>query len=239
MTLLSMENVVKRYRRGRREFIALRGVSLAIEAGELVVVLGTGKSGRSTLLRLAAGLERPDEGVVRLCGRDMAVSTGAVGRQVAYCRFTFSPMEGERVIEHVAAGLLAQRMPSVPAARRAERALERAGVAHCAHMEPYELDGAECVRVGIARALAVEPKLLVIDDPTSGVGVLQADPLLRLLRSIADDGIAVLMCTDDATCISGADRALSLDDGKLRGETRPAVSGEVVPLRALPGTNVA
>jgi putative ABC transport system ATP-binding protein len=239
MTLLSMENVSKRYRRGRREFVALRNVSFAVDAGEVVVVLGTGKSGRSTLLRLAAGFERPDEGIVRLGGRDIAMSTDAVGRQVAYCRSTFSPMEGERVIEHVSAGLLAQGMACVSATRRAERVLELAGVAHCAHMEPYELDGAECVRVGIARALSVDPKLLVIDDPTSGVGALQADPLLRLLRSIADEGIAVLMCTDDATCISGADRALSLDDGKLRGEMQPVVQGDVVQLRALPGTNVA
>ncbi|MGN6373580.1 MAG: ATP-binding cassette domain-containing protein [Solirubrobacteraceae bacterium] len=228
--LLSIEHVSKSYRRGRREYVALRDVSLAVESGEYVVVLGSRKSGRSTLLRLAAGLERPDEGSVRFDGIDLSCSTGILGRRLCYCRTAFSAMEGGAVAEHVAAGLLAGRVSPARARRSAEGALERVGLTGYASMYPYELNGEELVRVAIARALAVEPSLIVVDDPTAHVGMLQGGPILALLRSIADEGVSVLASTDDATCLSGADRALSLDAGRLQVQAL-APQAEVVPLR--------
>ncbi len=232
MSLFSIEHVSKRYRRGAREYVALRDVSLSIECGELLVVLGTRKSGRSTLLRIAAGLEHPDKGIVRFVGGDLSFARNIIGRQISYCHMSFSAMEGERVLDHVAAALLAQGVSCLQARRAAERVLSRAGVAECAGMAPDELDGGESVRVAIARGLVADPRMLVIDDPTAGVGMLQSDGVLRLLHSIAaDDHVAVLMSTDDATCLSGADRAVSLDDGQLRGELQPP-QADVVPLRA-------
>lgn len=228
--MLSVERVSKRYRRGRREFVALREVSMVVGEGEYVVVLGARKSGRSTLLRVAAGLERPDEGSVSFRGVDLSRGAGVLGRRVCYCRMSFSALEGRAVVEHVEAGLLAQRVSPVAARRAAEAALDRTGTIACAGMFPYELDGGELVRVAIARALAAGPELLVIDDPTAHVGMLQAGGVLSLLRSIADGGVAVLMSTDDAKCLSGADRALSLDGGRLRVEA-VAPQAEVVPLR--------
>ena len=230
MSLLSIENVSKRYRRGPRELVALRDVSMTVDGGELVGVLGTRKSGRSTLLRIAAGLELPDEGVARFEGQPLSQARNVVGRQISYCQMTFSPMQGERVIDHVAAPLLAQGVSSPRARRVAEGGLTRAAVADCAGMHPEELSGAEHMRVAIARALAAAPKMLVIDDPTAGVGLTHGDGILRLLREVADAGVAVLMSTDDATCISGADRAFSLDDGELRNEVQ-APRADVVPLR--------
>jgi putative ABC transport system ATP-binding protein len=85
------------------------------------------------------------------------------------------------------------------------------------------------VRAALARALVAAPSLLVIDDPTTGVSSLHGDGVLRLLRSIAHEGTAVLMSTDDATCISGADRAFALDDGQLRVDVE-APYADVVPL---------
>lgn len=230
MSLLSVENVSKRFRRGSRERVALRNVSLAIEPGELVVVLGPRKCGRSTLLRTAAGLERPDEGIVRFQGGSMSSARDVVGRRVVYCRASFSLMEGEHVVDQVAAALLAQGVSSGSAKREAEDALARTGVPECARMHPEELSGAERVRVAIARGLAPRPRMLVVDDPVAGVPSLHSDGILRLLRSIANDGLAVLMSTDDATCISGADRVFALDDGKLRIDVQ-APQADVVPLR--------
>ncbi|MGH2910974.1 MAG: ATP-binding cassette domain-containing protein [Solirubrobacteraceae bacterium] len=229
MSLLSLNGVGKRYRRGRRDYVALKDVSLSIEHGEFVGVLGTRKSGRSTLLRIAAGLERPDHGSVRFEGVDLSTAADIIGRRIAYCTTSFSELEGDLIVDHVAAGLLAQHYAPLPARRVAERVLARAGVADCARMRPYELDGAECVRVAIARALISSPAMLVIDEPTAAVGLLESDPILRLLRSIADEGVAVLMSTGDATCLSGVDRAMSLDEGELRGEVQPS-EAEVVPL---------
>jgi ABC-type ATPase involved in cell division len=230
VSLLAIQGVSKRYRRGRREYVALNGVSLSVESGEVVVVLGTRKSGRSTLLRIAAGLERPDQGRVSFQGLDLSPSDTVIGRRLVYCRTWFSQLEGDVVLDHVAAGLLAQDFNAIEAARIAARALARTGVSECARMRPYELEPAECVRVAIARALTSSPALLVLDEPTAAVGPLQSDPILRLLHSLANDGVAVLMSTSDATCLSGAGRALSLDQGELRGELDPPET-EIVPLR--------
>jgi putative ABC transport system ATP-binding protein len=230
VSLLSLEGVSKRFRRGAREHVALRGVSLAIERGELVVALGTRQAERSTLLRVAAGLERPDEGIVRLEGVPLPKARDVVGRQISYCHGSFSPMEGERLVDHVAAAPLAQRVPLARARRAAELALERTEASDCAGMHPDELTAAERVRAAVARGLVVGPRVLVIDDPTAGVGLLDSDGILRLLRAVADDGVAVLMSTDDATCISGADRAFALHNGKLGADVQ-APRADVVPLR--------
>jgi ABC-type ATPase involved in cell division len=230
VSLLSLEGVCKRFRRGAREHVALQDVSLALERCELVVVLGPRKSGRSTLMRVAAGLERPDDGVVRLDDIPLPKAGNVVGREIAYCHTAFSPMEGERVVEHAASALLAQGAPLARARRAAELALERTGVLECAAMHPDELTAAERVRAAIARGLVADPRVLVIDDPTAGLG-LQINGVLQLLRRVADEGAAVLMSTEDATCISGADHAFALHNGKLRADVR-APQAEVVPLRA-------
>ncbi len=229
MTLLVLEGVSKRYRRGSREFVALRDVWMSVESGELAVVLGTRKSGRSTLLRIAAGLERPDHGLVMFAGTELARDRGAVGRRISFCHMAFSTMEGENVVDQVAAPLLAQRSSLRAARRGAEQALERAGVLRCAAMAPEDLDGVELMRVAIARALASEPMMLLVDDPTARAGVLQGDGILRLLRSLSEERLGVLMSTDDSTCISGADRVLSLEDGELRAEVE-SPRAEVLPI---------
>lgn len=229
MSLLSIEHVTKRYRRGRLERVAVRDVSLEIERGELVSVWGARFSGRSTLLRVAAGIESPEEGSVSFEGRDLARCRNSVlGRRIGYCQTSFSSSQRGLVIEHVAAGLLAQRASPKQARRRGLELLFRVGAEHCGRLCCHELDGAELARVAIASALATTPALLVIDEPSSGVDVLQRDPLLALLRSIANEGTAVLMSTGDAQGLSGVDRALTIDDGELREDP---VRGHVVPLR--------
>jgi ABC-type lipoprotein export system ATPase subunit len=230
MSLLVIDSVSKRYRRGRREHVALRDVSLVIESGELLAVVGSRKSGRSTLLRVAAGLEQPDEGTVRFQARPLARARDVVGRQIAYCHTSFSPLEGEFVSEHVMAALLARGAAPARARRAAEAALRRLEADACARMRPSDLTAAEAARVAFARGLIGDPALLVIDDPTAGVGTLETDDILNLLRSTADEGIAVLMSSDDATCASGSDRALSLDDGRLLADAEPP-QADVVPLR--------
>jgi ABC-type ATPase involved in cell division len=229
MSLLSIEHVTKRYRRGRLERVAVRDISLDIEQGELVAVWGARFSGRSTLLRVAAGIESPEEGIVRFEGRDLAQNRNSIlGRRIGYCQTGFSSSQRGLVIEHVAAGLLAQRISPRQTRRRGHELLFRVGAEHCAQLLCHELDGAELARVAIASALATAPALLVIDEPTGGVDVLQRDPLLALLRSIANEGTAVLMSAGDAQGLSGVDRALTIDNGELQAEPAQA---QVVPLR--------
>jgi putative ABC transport system ATP-binding protein len=224
MTLLELDGVSKSYNRGARERVALRDVSLKLDPGELVAIWGLRRSGRSTLLRIAAGVEAPDAGVVRLDGRDLSGGDAALDTGIGYCRTTFHPVDGQTMLDQVMAVLLARGISLAEAQSRALSALRRAGVERCAALRPNDLDGAEAVRVAIARALAVQPRLLVVDEPTKGVDLLDRDDIPPLLRSFAEDGIAVLACTGDAACLCGADRALAIGRGALRGSLAPELA---------------
>jgi ABC-type ATPase involved in cell division len=217
MSLLELRRVSKRYVRGERECVALRDVSLQVDTGELVSVWGRRRSGRSTLLRVAAGVEAPDTGVVCFEGRELTTHSGEMlGRGIGYCRTTFHASEGETVLDHLTVGLYARGVTPRSAADRAAEALERTEVARCARLRPSELDGDELVRVAIARALVLEPRLVLIDEPTIGVDPLERDGILLLLRSLAGHGTAVLASTGESTGLTGA-RALALSDGELHG----------------------
>ena len=228
MSVLELEHVGKCYG-PLSEHVVLRDVSLQIEQGEMVAVWGRRRSGRSTLLRLAAGIEHPDTGVVRFEGHDLAAGGERLGDGIGYCRRTFAASEGRHVLDHLVVSLLARGVALKLAGSRAREALERTGVGHCATLRPAELDCGEAVRAAIARALSFAPRLLLIDEPTIGVDVRERDGILRLLLSLTEQGIAVLASTGESPGLSGA-RALSLSDGELHGQLAPALAS-VVPIR--------
>jgi len=230
MSLLELRGIAKRYQDGELDRVVLRDVSLQIDAGELTVVWGLRGCGRSTLLRLAAGVEAPDEGIVLFEGRDVAKHAEEIlGGGLGYCQKTLRG-GSQRVEEVVIMPLLAGGVSRALARSRATAALERAGVASCATLRVSALDTAEMIRVSLARVLAHRPRLLVIDDPIQGVDLLARDGILALLRSLVDEGMAVLASTSDSTALSGADRTLALSAGELRGP-RPAELAPVLELR--------
>jgi ABC-type multidrug transport system ATPase subunit len=135
--------------------------------------------------------------------------------------------------EVIAQSLARGETPSAAKAL-AEAALERAGARHCAQIRPRELDTAEAMRATIAQALASQPALLIIDEPTKGVNLLDRDGILSLLRSLAREGIAVLTSVGESTGLFGADRALSLSEGEMHGSVSPALAPVVrLPQRAI------
>jgi len=232
VTLLALEQVSKTYRRGNRELPALHDVSLALSAGEVVGVWGRRFSGRTTLLRIAAGLETPDHGRVLLDGIDVAdYPEGTLRRRIAYCHTSFAPAHAELVVEHVAVPLLATGTRIDRACTRAQAMLDRVGAGACAETRPHELAQGELVRVVLARALLQQPQLLLIDEPTSGVDLLEREDLLTTLRVIAkDERVAVLLTASELAGVAGADRRLSLVDGMLQGDAVPQVAA-VVPFK--------
>lgn len=232
MTLLTLDGVTKRFQRGRREHTVLNGVSLGVDAGEMVTVMGRRRSGRTTLLRIAGGLLRPDEGVAAFAGRDLAdTRTDVLGRQVGFVSAHFAGVDSEPVLEHVALGAAAAGVPWREALKRAETALGRVGATDYAELCPPELDPGEAVRVSLARALVGEPQLLLVDEPNKGVSLAERDAILGLFRSIVNDGVAVVMTVEEATELAGSDRRLRLRDGELAGRAAPAAEAEVLPLR--------
>jgi putative ABC transport system ATP-binding protein len=234
--MLELNHVSKHYGRGRHECVALNDVSLQIEPGEMLAVWGRRRSGRSTLLRIAAGVEAPDAGIVSFQGHDLA---GPHGRTllgtIRYCRKTFRPAEGQLVMDQLTTGQLTRGVSLSLARTRARDALKRVGAEQCATLRPSELDSTEAACVAIARALAHRPKLLVIDEPTLGVDLLERDRVLMLLRTLADEGIAVLASAAETSCLSGADRALTIGHGELHGQLSTPELAPVVPLRRAAG----
>jgi len=231
MTLLELAGVGKHYGRGQLERVALRDVSFELSAGELVAIWGRRNSGRSTFLRIAAGLEPPDRGVVLLRGGNLHARGGEnLRQQIRFCRKTYRPTEGQLVIDRLITAQLTRGIRGSSARDRAHEALARANASHCATLKPSELYITETVLVGIARSLVHQPQLLVIDEPTLGVDVFERDRILSLLRGLADGGISVLMSVGETTCLAGADRALSLANGELHGELQPTELAPVIHL---------
>jgi len=235
MSLLQLDRVTKGYRDGQLERIVLREVSLSIDPGELTVVWGMRGAGRSTLLRVAAGIEAPDSGSVRFDGRDLdGHSDEILGAGIGYVQKTFGASGSQPVLDQVMVSLLAHGVTPHKARSRAREALEQTGSIDCASRRVSSLDTAETVRIALARVLALRPRLLVIDEPIQGVDLLARDGLLTLLRSVANGGVAVLASTTESTALTGADRTLALSEGRLRGpEPQPLAS--VVPLRPAAG----
>lgn len=232
MSLLELKGVSKRYREGQRERVVLRDVSLELHAAELVVVWGLRGSGRTTLLRIAAGVEAPDSGRVTFQGRDLAGDgKDALGRGIGYVRKSLRGSEEQGVLEHVTAALLARGVSTREARECGRAALGRAGAESCAAVRVGELGAGETVRVALAATLALSPTLVVLDDPAGAVELSERDEILKLMRTLAAEGVAVLASTAEAGELAGAHRALTLSEGELRGPASPALAS-VVALRA-------
>ena len=218
---LTMEAVSKRFARG----VGAVEVSLDLDAGEIVGVWGRRHSGRSTLLRLAAGIERPDAGVVRFEGVDLS-GRDARRDRIAVWHTAFPPDHGRSVERQVAVAARRGRRPARQVRAEALDALARVGLADLADRAPQELDHAEVACAALARALVMRPRLLVLDEPASGLGALEAERLLELIAAIARaDRVAVLLSATEIGQLGGVDRCLSISRGVVRGTTTPAEAG--------------
>jgi len=216
--LLTLEHVTVRYAGGaQRDGAALRDVSLSIETGELIVVVGPRSSGRTTLMRIAAGLTSPSTGRVRFAGVDLKrhAMIGAPNG-IGYAMTHFEPTVGGSVLEQVAAPMLGRGCSMLRARAIAYTLLRRAGVAGCASLAAEELGCVETLRVAVARALVTAPSLLLVDDPADLPPNCEHDGLVGLLRAIAHhDSVAVVLTTDPGPVPEGVDGVFMLDRGAL------------------------
>ncbi len=226
VSLLELAHVCKRRTYGGRTVTVLDDASLSVDPGELVAVWGLRGSGRTTLLRLAAGIDAPDSGTVRFDGRDLAEHGEEIlGREIGYCQKSFpSAAPGKGAIEEVIVGLLINGVAPAQARGQAREALARVRGEGLAQRLVRELDSGERVRLAIAHALALQPRLLLIDEPVAGVDLHQRDDVLLLARSLADEGIAVLMTVGELTGLTGADQSLTIGDGELSGSRKRALA---------------
>ncbi|HEX7290428.1 MAG TPA: ATP-binding cassette domain-containing protein [Conexibacter sp.] len=226
---LEMEAVSRRCARGPGAV----DVTLELAAGELVGVWGRRRSGRSTLLRLAAGVEPPDAGVVRFEGADLWGGGGAARERIAMWHPAFPPDHGRSLERQVSVAARRGRRPQREVREQTLAALARVGLEGRSGRAPRELDANEVARAGLARALVMRPRLLVLDEPMSGLEALEAERLLELIAGIARaDRIAVLVSAAEVAQLGGVDRHLSISHGVVRGTTVPP-RADVVRLRGV------
>ncbi len=238
--LLSLKGVSKSYWRGDTEVRVLHEVTLEIRAGEFVAVWGTRGSGKSTLLKLAARLEIPDGGSVCFNGVDLA---GLSERQharmmlewIGWVRRT-GPRSDLRMLDYVALPLLAAHGRR-HAYALAEAAVERVGLSAQTRQRWGSLCDGERALIGIAHGIARAPRLLLVDDPTANLDILERERVTELLHSLVDEqAVAVLMAVPDMPAAMRADQILSLGGGRLSCVSSPppparAAQANVIQLR--------
>jgi putative ABC transport system ATP-binding protein len=225
--VLLLSAVTREHRQGETVVRALRGVDLAVHAGELVAVMGPSGSGKSTLLHLAGGLDTPTSGSVFVEGRDLAglrpADVAAVRRRSAgYVFQDLNLIPALTAAENVALPRELDGIGGRRARREALTALEELGVGELADRFPDDMSGGQQQRVAIARALVGPRRLLLADEPTGALDSATGEEILRVLRARCEAGAAGVLVTHDARHAAWADRVVFLRDGVVIDQSGPS-----------------
>jgi putative ABC transport system ATP-binding protein len=218
-----IESLHKRYRLGDEVIRALQGVSLTVERGRFVAIMGASGSGKTTLLHLTGGLDLPDSGRVCLDGCDITAMSDRRRtlfrrRRLGIVFQAFNLMPNLTALENVMLPLLVDGRPTTEVRRRADELIALVHLDHRVSHRPAALSGGEQQRVAIARALMNEPILVLADEPTGNLDPTASLEIWNLLRGLARDTQAtILMVTHEATAAAHADRVHVLKEGAFSG----------------------
>jgi putative ABC transport system ATP-binding protein len=229
-TLLETRGLKKHYQMGGSTVRALDGVSIAVEQGEFVGLLGTSGSGKSTLLNLVAGLDRPSEGSLRIFDQDLAAMSSMElslhrRKNVGIIFQSFNLVSTMSAAENVALAMMFAGVARDEREDRASQLLGSMGLGERQKHRPRELSGGEQQRVAIARALSNNPHLLLADEPTGNLDSRTTGEIMALLKELNErDGKTIIMVTHDPTLAKTyAHRTITMLDGAVIGEDRARV----------------
>ncbi|MGH3201662.1 MAG: ABC transporter ATP-binding protein [Streptosporangiaceae bacterium] len=227
MSTLELRQVSKAYGEAAAQVHALHRVSLEVDAGTMVAVMGPSGSGKSTLLTIAGSLEEPTSGQVLVAGRDLATMSRndrarLRRRSIGYVFQDFNLLPGLTAAENVALPLELDGIGARQAREAGLRALDGLGLAGRASNYPDQLSGGERQRVAIARAVVGDRQLLLADEPSGALDSAHAEAVMHMIHTACQRGIAAVVVTHDAQLASWADRVVFIRDGRLMAQAAPA-----------------
>jgi putative ABC transport system ATP-binding protein len=226
MTALAMSDVTKVHP-GAPPVTAVSAVTLTVEVGDFVAVIGPSGSGKSTLLALAGTLERPTTGSIKIAGRavDGLTDRQVAGIRAAHIGFVFQHfflLPGLSAVDNVATGLLYRGVETPQRRAAAAAALDQVGLGHRATHRPAELSGGERQRVAIARAIVGEPAIILADEPTGSLDSAAGAGVLAILASLHERGVTMLVVTHNPDIAAAARRTIKLRDGVIEHDSEGA-----------------
>jgi ABC-type lipoprotein export system ATPase subunit len=223
MALIELEDIHKTYHLGQVDLRVLKGVSLRIDRGEMVALMGASGSGKTTLMNILGCLDRPTSGRYALDGQSverLSADQRALVRnkKIGFCFQNFNLLPRTSALKNVMMPLsyTAVEMPQRECLRRAERLLDRVGLGDRMDHEPSQLSGGQQQRVAIARALINNPPLLLADEPTGALDSRTSGEILRLFQQLnTEEGITIILVTHDADVAGHAKRTIRMRDGLI------------------------
>jgi putative ABC transport system ATP-binding protein len=231
--IFELENVTKVYRRGDVEVVALAGVSLAVESGDFVAIMGASGSGKSTLMNILGCLDRPTSGRYLLSGREVSgLSRDALaevrGKTLGFVFQSFNLLPRTSALENVELPLIYAGVGAGERRARAKAALERVGLGQRLDHSPNQMSGGQQQRVAIARALASRPSVILADEPTGNLDSRTSVEVIALFQELGRTGITIVLVTHEPDIAQFASRVVTMKDGRIRSDRTQA------PLAAIP-----
>lgn len=221
--IIDLADVTRSY--GSPPTVALDGVSLRVDEGEMVAIVGPSGSGKSTMLNIIGSLDRASSGRTRIAGHDVAAMSDASlsalrAYTIGFIFQQFHLSDGVCALDNVATGLLYTGLAPRERRRRARVALDRVGLGARLHHHPRQMSGGERQRVAIARAVVGEPRLLLADEPTGSLDTASGEGVVEILHSLNRSGTTVVVITHDQDLAARLPRRVRLRDGKILADER-------------------
>ncbi|MGB5817266.1 MAG: ABC transporter ATP-binding protein [Thermoanaerobaculia bacterium] len=232
MALIELHDVHKTYEMGSEVVRALDGVSLEVEPGEYLAIMGPSGSGKSTLMNVVGCLDRPSSGTYVLNGEpvqdfDDQEMAAVRNREIGFVFQTFNLLSRTDALHNVELPLIYSGLARKERRQQAERALEQVGLADRMHHQPSELSGGQRQRVAIARALVNNPSILLADEPTGNLDSTTSQEILELFDQLQDEGNTVILVTHENDIAKHTNRQVQLMDGRVVSDGAvPETTGE-------------
>jgi putative ABC transport system ATP-binding protein len=235
MSLIALEDVTKVYPMGDVDVHALRGVSLSIEPGDFVAIMGASGSGKSTIMNIIGCLDRPTTGHYHLAGEEVSkldryALAKRRNRTLGFVFQSFNLLPRTSALDNVELPLLYAGVRTRERHERARHALERVGLGDRVNHHPNQMSGGQQQRVAIARAIVSNPKVILADEPTGNLDSATSEGVIAVFQELGDSGITIVLVTHEPDIASYAARVVTMKDGRVQSDVRQ------IPRRAAPAT---